>query len=130
MFRNTKAKATVENILSSTTIPLSLRSLFTKARFQLPNMAFSTLYRIIRNFEKESKVIRVDWRERGGRYEWAKREHHHHLVCENCDSVTDLDDSTLNYDGNLVSMKTGFLVKHHSIELFGLCKPCRESVNI
>lgn len=127
MGRQTKAKEAVESILAKTKTPLNLKTIHNQVQTELPNVAFSTLYRIVQAFEKDAKVIKVDWKERGSRYEWAKRAHHHHVVCEECDSVTDLDDQTLNYNEQAIVSKTGFLVKHHSIEILGVCPSCQET---
>jgi Fe2+ or Zn2+ uptake regulation protein len=129
MGRQTKAKEEVENIFSSTKTPLSLKDLHVQIQTKLPNVAFSTLYRIVQGFEKDAKILKVDWKERGSCYEWAKMAHHHHVVCEKCNNVTDLDDQTLNYNEKVIVKKTGFLVKHHSIEILGVCPTCQKGMN-
>lgn len=124
--RQTESKQRVMQILKESSIPLSLQAIFETAKQTLPSVAFSTVYRIVQILESTEQVIRVDWRERGSAYEWAGRPHHHHIVCENCDTLADIDDATLSFCPETVSNATGFTIKHHSIELTGICPPCQQ----
>lgn len=123
--RNTQTKAAVTQVLQAYAAPIALNELYEFIKVSLPKTAFSTIFRIVRQLEEEGKVIQVDWRERGSRYEWADLPHHHHIVCDVCSSVTDLDDQILNYNEQQVAEKTGYQVSHHSIELRGICQDCQ-----
>jgi Fur family ferric uptake transcriptional regulator len=123
--RNTRTKEAVVQIFQSFAAPIALNELYTFIKVSLPKTAFSTIFRITRQLEEEGKIIQVDWRERGSRYEWADLPHHHHIVCESCDAVTDIDDSTLRFDIDKVAEDTGYVINSHSIELRGLCAKCR-----
>jgi Fe2+ or Zn2+ uptake regulation protein len=92
---------------------------------RLPRTAYSTVYRVISRLEAEGKVNRIDWRERGSRYEWAELPHHHHIVCGICGLSVDVDDADLGFSEERIRAATGFLVNHHSIELEGICPDCQ-----
>lgn len=124
--RNTKTKKLITYIFQTTPEPISLQSLFRYVKISFPHTAYSTIFRTILHLEQAGKVKRVDWRERGSRYEWAERPHHHHIVCQLCGKVVDLDDAILDYDDKKIQAKTGFLTKHHSIELEGICPQCQQ----
>jgi len=96
--RQTKTKQIISEIISHSQAPLSLALVYKKTSKHLPHTAFSTVYRILQQFEKEKKVVPINWRQRGQLYEWAGHPHHHHLICENCDSVSDIDDKTLKFN--------------------------------
>lgn len=123
--RNTRTKEAVVQIFQSFAAPIALNELYSFIKVSLPKTAFSTIFRITRQLEEEGRIIQVDWRERGSRYEWADLPHHHHIVCEGCDSVTDIDDSTLRFEIDKVSEETGYQINSHSIELRGLCPKCK-----
>lgn len=124
--RSTKTKGVVEELLQKNHSPLSLEEIYKLVKKQLPKTAYSTVYRIIRKLESQGLLIRTDWKDRGGKFELANRPHHHHLVCESCDSVVDIDDKILNFNEKNVSKNTGFIIKNHSIELTGVCSPCQD----
>jgi Fur family ferric uptake transcriptional regulator len=125
--RNTKTKTLVEEIFCHYTKPLSLQQVFRLVEKKLPRTALSTVYRIIKSFQTEGKVIQVDWRQRGSFYEWSDRQHHHHLVCDSCGKVADIDDQVIGFQSESITQKTGFLIQDHSIEIKGICLPCQSN---
>jgi Fur family ferric uptake transcriptional regulator len=122
--RNTRVTRLVTEILQSDPGPLSLRELHERVSEQLPATAYSTVFRLARRLEREGRITRVDWRERGSRFEWAERPHHHHVVCSDCGRTVDLDDEDLGFSESRIESRTGFRVEHHSIELEGTCADC------
>ncbi|HZR91990.1 MAG TPA: transcriptional repressor [Gaiellaceae bacterium] len=123
--RKTRTARLVVDLLQTYARPLSLQELHLHVRERLPLTAYSTVYRIVSRLEAEGKVTRVDWRERGSRYEWAELPHHHHVVCGMCGRSVDLEDADLGFSEARIRAATGFLVKHHSIELEGICPNCQ-----
>ena len=101
-----------------------MSGVFQDVRGVYPHAAYSTVFRIVMKLEQEGRVHAVDWKERGGRYEWADMPHHHHIVCQLCGAVADLEDSDVNFSDAKIAKKTGFSVQHHSIELEGVCAAC------
>ena len=123
--RKTQAGQLVADVLRAYAKPLSIQELHDRVRDRLPTTAYSTVYRIVGRLEAEGRVRRVDWRERGSRYEWAELPHHHHIVCSLCGRSVDIDDADLGFSEARVRAATGFLVDHHSIELEGICPSCQ-----
>ncbi|HSX24356.1 MAG TPA: transcriptional repressor [Candidatus Andersenbacteria bacterium] len=124
--RNTKTRAYIERLFSLTSEPISIRELFSEVQKKYPKTAYSTVFRIVIRLVQEEKIHPIDWRERGSRYEWAGMPHHHHITCQVCGKVQDLEDSDVNYDDEKIRKKTGFITKYHSIELEGICKDCQK----
>ncbi|MCE9643125.1 MAG: transcriptional repressor [Candidatus Andersenbacteria bacterium] len=123
--RNTKKKIFIEHVFTITAEPISIREVFRQVQKTYPETAYSTVFRTVMRLEQENKIHAVDWRERGSRYEWAGMPHHHHITCQICGAVQDLEDADVNYDDEKIRKKTGFITKHHSIELEGICAKCR-----
>jgi Fe2+ or Zn2+ uptake regulation protein len=123
--RKTRASQLVSDLLRTWAKPLSIQEIHDRVRDHLPATAYSTVYRIVARLEADGRVRRVDWRERGSRYEWAELPHHHHIVCSLCGRSVDLDDADLGFSEAKVRRATGFLIDHHSIELEGICPECR-----
>jgi Fur family ferric uptake transcriptional regulator len=123
--RNTRVVNAVTEILQQDPSPISLRELHERVIDDLPATAYSTVYRLLGRLEREGKVVRVDWRERGSRFEWAERPHHHHIVCSDCGHAVDVDDADVGFSERQIESRTGFRVKHHSIELEGTCAGCQ-----
>jgi Fe2+ or Zn2+ uptake regulation protein len=123
--RNTRAGRLVGDLLRTSARPWTIQELHDRVREHLPATAYSTVYRIVGRLEAAGRIRRVDWRERGSRYEWAELPHHHHIVCSLCGRSVDVDDRDLGFDEEKVRRATGFLIDHHSIELEGICPDCQ-----
>lgn len=128
MPRNTKPKMFVENLLEHSPVPLGLREVLMQAKKVYPRTAFSTVYRIVQTLEKTGFVTRVDFRDRGSKYEWAAREHHHHITCDRCGHVEDIKDTAMGIRVGAVAQKTGYALTAHTIELAGICPDCQTRV--
>ena len=122
--RNTRVSRLFAEILQANPAPMSLGELHGRVCEELPTTAYSTIFRLAGRLEQEGRINRVDWRERGSRFEWADRPHHHHLTCGDCGRTVDLDDRDLGFSERRIESRTGFRVKHHSIEVEGTCADC------
>lgn len=124
--RQTKARLAVERIFQAYPRPLSLEELCNYVKVKLPATAYSTIFRIVKKLEQEKKITPVDWRERGSRYEWIEGgDHHHHIVCQVCGKIADIGDADVNFDERKIQRATGYTMKHHTIELEGVCGGCQ-----
>jgi len=124
--RSTKTREAVSQIFQAYPEPLSLSDLFKYLKISLPQTAYSTVFRIVLKLEEEGKVVRIDWRERGSRYEWADLPHHHHIVCQACGTVVDLDCTLFKFEEREVAELSGFSIRRHSIEFEGICPECQK----
>jgi Fur family ferric uptake transcriptional regulator len=127
MHRTTKTRQALVSIFQEHPEPLSLSELLFHIRQTHPKTAHSTVFRLVLKLEEEGKVVRIDWRERGSRYEWADLPHHHHIVCLECGTVTDLGCEFFNFKESDIERKTGFSVRRHSIEFEGVCRECQRN---
>lgn len=115
----------VTELLRDDARPFTIQELHARVREQHPRTAYSTVYRLLTRLEQEEKVTRVDWRERGSRFEWAALPHHHHIVCGSCGESTDVTDTDVGFSAGRIRAATGYVVDHHSIELEGTCPDCQ-----
>jgi Fur family transcriptional regulator, ferric uptake regulator len=123
--RNTRVTQLVTELLRTHARPFTIHELHALVGEQRPRTAYSTVYRLLARLEEEEKVTRVDWRERGSRFEWSDLPHHHHIVCSSCGESTDITDTDLGFSAGRVRAATGYVVDHHSIELEGTCPDCQ-----
>jgi len=97
-----------------------------------PSLAQSSAYRNLGVLEVAGVVRRLVHGADRAHYELAEeltRNHHHHLICETCGAVSDvtLDDQlerSLGRSFQRVADATGFVPRHHSVDLFGQCADC------
>ncbi len=123
----TQARAAVLTVL--TTHPRPLRAEEIHRALQNRHINLSSVYRALRLFETLNIVRRVALGKGAPRYELADgyRDHHHHLVCDTCGRIEDVTTCPVEA-GRLtqqIQRRTGFAVRSHVLDLFGLCRSCR-----
>jgi len=97
----------------------------------VPRLAQSSAYRNLALMEEAGVVRRLVYSNDHARYELAESltEHHHHLICESCGTVRDVQFDTkleraLDRTLEEVSAIEGFEVSRHAIDVFGICSGC------
>lgn len=100
-----------------------VQTVYRLAKRTYPKTGLVTVYRTLELLVREGWVER--W-EVGGRarYELA-RPHHHHLVCLRCGSVARWNRCPVPVQPG-TSVRGGFLVIGHRVELFGYCRACQK----
>jgi Fe2+ or Zn2+ uptake regulation protein len=96
-----------------------------------PGMAQSSAYRNLSVLEDAGVVRRLVTADDTARYELAEdlTGHHHHLICERCGSVIDIDVPAELEDGvtsfsSSIAKSHGFRIEHHRLDLIGVCPSC------
>lgn len=125
LVRSTKVRRALEEIFRCNPTPLSIANLFQQIILRHPDTAYSTVYRMVGRLEKEGTIVSIDWRERGQHYEWAGLPHHHHIICQKCSEVLDLDCQLFQFCEEDITQATGYRIHRHSIELEGICPNCQ-----
>lgn len=52
--------------------------------------------------------------------------HHHHIVCESCGKVVEIENDTLEDVLGLIAKRHHFTLSKHIVELTGICTLCRK----
>jgi len=104
-------------ILSSSDIMLKLNS-----RKVRPNR--STLYRELIFLAQNNIIIKNAIAHKD--YFELPNDHHHHLVCVNCNSLQKVViGNHLRRHERKIEKENGFEIINHSLEFYGLCQNCR-----
>src|SRR5579859_1157575 len=60
------------------------------------------------------------------RYLACSLEHHHHVICDGCGVVAELDECLLGPFEALVAERTNFAIDGHALEFHGRCATCQQ----
>ena len=91
-------------------------------RARCPEVGLVTVYRTLDLLNELGIVRRLDLGDRA-RYELAE-DHHHHMICESCDDISEFDECPL--DSTLLPVENSdFEIRSHSLEVYGRCAVCR-----
>jgi Fur family ferric uptake transcriptional regulator len=84
--------------------------------------ATATVYRAVSAMESAGYLERVGTRHGCALYaSCADAEHHHHVVCDACGRTASAPCPVRH-----MPAAEGFVVTHHEVTLYGLCKACAE----
>jgi Fe2+ or Zn2+ uptake regulation protein len=56
--------------------------------------------------------------------------HHHHVICQRCARVTEVEDLGLGQAIAGMERNTGWTVQKHRLELYGLCPECQMAASV
>ncbi len=124
--RITKARLAIIETLISAGKPLSVAQLLATPRVRAASKEKTTVYREL-EFLLETQLARaVDLQDGKRRFEILRHDdHHHHLICTRCESVTcvELPAHLREIEAEL-EKKHKFTITSHSLEFFGTCRAC------
>lgn len=124
LIKKTPARSAITQFLSSSNSPVDAMQIIKYLRGKNLNTNKVTVYRIMEFMLKNGIVNRLEFGEGKYRYELQKDDHHH-LICSSCGSISDIEDKRMEKFEEEIKRKTGFLVKSHSLEFFGICQNCQ-----
>lgn len=84
-----------------------------------------TVYRNLASLAEAGILRRVDLRKESVYFELAN-DHHHHIVCINCNTVEEFENNKIEEALKKIAIKSPRFknITDHSLELFGLCVNC------
>jgi Fe2+ or Zn2+ uptake regulation protein len=89
------------------------------------HIAETTVYRNIEMLAKEGFIKVISLLEGHNRYELDRGDHHHHLVCTNCDKIVPVEmEEHLTETEHKLEKQHNFKITSHSLEFFGICSQC------
>ena len=104
---------------------VSAEEIYAQVITRYPHLNISTVYRTIELLEELGLVTKTDMGDGRVRYHSIKKGHHHHLVCQKCGRIIDLDESVLSPLRSALSREYGFDADLRHLAIFGRCSKCR-----
>ena len=85
----------------------------------------ATVYRTLSLLEDSNMVTSLSFGAQGKKYELGAKEHHDHLICTECGSITEFVDESIEKRQHAIAEELGFKMEDHSMQIYGLCKNCQ-----
>jgi Fe2+ or Zn2+ uptake regulation protein len=123
-----------EHNLKNTKVRRDLFQIFSKAGHPIDAVELTeslkvnktSIYRELKVLLAKGLILEIDFGDGKKRYELSSLDHHHHLVCTSCKSVSDVQLSKdLSAEEELIEKEKSFKVQRHNLEFFGLCANCQ-----
>lgn len=95
-------------------------------RAQVPEISRGTVYRTLESLVQLGAIRRAHHLGPATRFD-SNTNHHHHLVCVQCNRVIDFEDARLDNLPLPDRRRTGFRITDYSIHFNGLCAECQKA---
>lgn len=125
--RITEARRAVVEAVQNSTRALSPVEVFDTARRKYPALGLVSVYRTLEKLEELHLVQRVHQPSGCQAFISACHGHQHLLLCQNCGQVTFFEGDNLDAFFQSISEKTGYQIREHWLQLFGLCRSCQSN---
>ena len=90
-----------------------------------PQVSVATVYNNLNLFIKEGVVKELTYGDSASRYDFDLGQHYH-AVCDVCGKVVDLYYPVLEDVEKAAEQLTGFKVRGHRMEVYGVCPACQK----
>ncbi|MEX2246107.1 MAG: Fur family transcriptional regulator [Dehalococcoidia bacterium] len=104
---------------------MTASDVYDRVRKAYPYVDISTVYRTLTVFKELHFISETDLGGGDAAFEWVGTERHHHLICRECNEVTELPHRYLEDLGERLAIDLGFRADIDHFAIFGTCKDCR-----
>ena len=123
-YRLTPQRLMILSAIEDTDSHISAEEIYTQVVAKYPNVNISTVYRTLELLKRLGLVTETDMGGGRVRYHPADKGHHHHLVCQECGAIIDLDESMLVSLKNTLLQDYNFVADLRHLAIFGRCVKC------
>lgn len=92
---------------------------------QFPSMSVATVYNNLKMFLEAGMVRELTYGDNSSRFD-ANVTDHYHVICDKCGKIEDFSYPSLKSVELQAESSTGFEVHGHRLEVYGVCKSCRD----
>jgi len=103
---------------------ISAEEIYAQVITKYPHVNISTVYRTLELLKRLGLVTETDLGGARVRYHPADKGHHHHLVCQECGKIIDLDESVLSSLRSTLLREYQFSADLRHLAIFGRCANC------
>ncbi|GAB6100214.1 Fur family transcriptional regulator [Halanaerocella petrolearia] len=118
-------KLILQVFLSNQEKHLSAEEIYNNIKNKNPSIGLSTVYRTLEVFSNSGVIKELDFDTNCRRYELKGKNIHHHLICVECDKITEFSEEMLEKIESHLYKKYKFQVTEHKIKFYGYCDECQ-----
>jgi Fur family peroxide stress response transcriptional regulator len=126
MTRKSIHRDAILRVINNTTTHPGADWIYDQVRKEIPNISLGTVYRNLKLLAQAGKIKELDIPGISSRFD-GRTSNHHHLICEECGRIFDMDESVDRTMEIRIAQKTGFKVKMQYLKFIGLCSDCQKN---
>jgi len=125
-YRLTPQRMMILSAIEKSDRHISAEEIYSQIVAEYPQLNISTVYRTLELAKRLGLVTETDLGGGRVRYHPAEKGHHHHLVCQECGAITDLDEGLLSSLKSVLLREYKFSADLRHLAIFGRCVNCRK----
>ena len=125
-YRLTPQRMMVLSAVENSDNHISAEEIYAHVIAKYPHVNISTVYRTLELLKRLDLVTETDLGGGRVRYHPADKGHHHHLVCQECGRIIDLDESVLSSLRGMLLREYKFSADLRHLAIFGHCAHCNK----
>ncbi len=124
--RSTAQRRLIVDTFFAGTPHVTIEDLLTSVRAQDRGIGYATVYRTLKLLAECGVASERRFGDGLSRYELADDDddHHDHLICTSCGSITEFEDPRIEKLQDQIAVKYGFELTSHKHEMYGVCAAC------
>jgi Fur family ferric uptake transcriptional regulator len=123
--RTTRQRLLVLETLAREPHDATAQEIYARLRGNGEPVGLATVYRTLALLSEHGVADEFAHRPGETCYRVCGEGHHHHLVCERCHGVAELEDCEIEEWLGKAALDRGFLPTSHTLEVTGLCADCQ-----
>jgi len=123
-YRLTPQRIMIVSAIEDSDGHISAEEIYAQVVAKYPQVNISTVYRTLELLKRLGLVTETDFGEGRVRYHPAGKGHHHHLVCQQCGAIIDLDETVLTSLKDVLLREYQFSADLRHLAIFGRCVKC------
>ena len=125
-YRLTPQRMLVLSAIANSDHHISAEEIYAQVVAKYPYVNISTVYRTLDLLKRLDMVTETDLGGGRVRYHPVDKGHHHHLVCQECGAIIDLDESVLSSLQSQLLREYKFSADLRHLAIFGRCANCNQ----
>ena len=122
--RVTRQRLAVADALTAAGRQLSAQELYRRIHRRDPSIGRATVFRTLEALVVAGVARRLELDGHVYGYVACRPEHHHHLACDRCGRVEDIDEAYIRPVAERVAANLGFRIDDARVDFYGLCESC------
>jgi len=122
--RVTRQRLLVADALSTVARQVTAQELYERLRRHNPRIGRATVFRTLEALVAAGVARRLEQDGHVYGYVACRPEHHHHLACDRCGRVEEIDEGYVAPVAERVSLDLGFTIDDARMDFYGRCSRC------
>lgn len=123
--RRSKQREVILEVLRGTKSHPTADWIYQEVRRILPKISLGTVYRNLKLLKEKGDILELQYGDGQSRFD-GNPENHYHFTCQRCGRVYDVEEPLRKDMERDIAKKLGFLITHHRVEFYGVCRECKE----